>query len=199
MKIMGIDLDHFRFDSDNADACTDFAEAYGSEPEQINVFFPWPTVAKKILAWKRHTPQARFNTAANGGRRASCGWTRTASTAQTPNPAPGNCKEWDISVIIAELGQFAFVTVLTHSINDIMEFARRPQSVPSFLAASCAACRSYCDASSAEVGARPDGKHVHQGEVADAPKTKPSGRGSNWPAWKWTRSRQTCAPPCLPR
>jgi len=121
IEIMGIDLDHFRFDSDDADACTDFAEAYGSEPKQINVFFPWPTVAENFQAWKEAYTAGALQHRCDGE---TCVlWLDKDGEYRTdPKPCPGNCKEIGyLSVIIPELGRFAFVTVLTHSINDIME------------------------------------------------------------------------------
>ena len=120
-EIMGVDLDHFRFDSEDEGAVADFTEAYGNEPKQVNVFFPWPTAEQNFQAWKEAYTAGALQHRCDGE---TCVlWLDDDGEYRTdPRPCPGGCKEVGyLSVIIPELGRFAFVTALTHSIHDIME------------------------------------------------------------------------------
>ncbi len=121
-EIMGIDLDHFRFDSDDIDACAAFVEAYGNEPKQINVFFPWPDVDQNWQAWCEEYTASALQHRCDGETCVLWLDKATGEYSTDPKPCPGGCKEIGyLNVIIPELGRMAYVTVLTHSINDIME------------------------------------------------------------------------------
>lgn len=120
-EIMGLDLEYFRFDSDDAEANAAFVEVYGEKPKQVNVFFPWPTVDQNFQAWKEAYTASALQHRCDGE---TCVlWLGPDGEYHTdPKPCPGGCKEIGyLSVIIPELGRMAYVTVLTHSINDIME------------------------------------------------------------------------------
>ena len=121
-EIMGLDLDHFRFDSDDAEACAAFKEAYGDEPRQINVFFPWPDVDQNWQAWREEYTASALQHRCDGETCVLWLDKKTGEYSTDPEPCPGGCKEIGyLNVIIPELGRMAYVTVLTHSINDIME------------------------------------------------------------------------------
>ncbi len=109
-EIMGVDLDHFRFDSEDEGAVADFTEAYGNEPKQVNVFFPWPTAEQNFQAWKEAYTAGALQHRCDGE---TCVLWLDGDGEYRTDPRP--------SVIIPELGRFAFVTALTHSIHDIME------------------------------------------------------------------------------
>lgn len=120
-EIMGLDLEYFRFDSDDAEANAAFVEVYGERPKQVNVFFPWPTVDQNFQAWKEAYTASALQHRCDGE---TCVlWLGPDGEYHTdPKPCPGGCKEIGyLSVIIPELGRMAYVTAITHSINDIME------------------------------------------------------------------------------
>ena len=50
-EVMGRDLDHFRFTSEDQDALTAFAAYYGAEPKAINVYLPFATADENFAAW----------------------------------------------------------------------------------------------------------------------------------------------------
>lgn len=121
-EIMGLDLDHFRFDSDDDDATDTFQLAYGDEPKQVNVFLPWPEVDQNFQAWKEAYTSGALQHRCDGETCVLWLDAKTQTYSTEPKPCPGGCKEIGyLSVIIPELKRLAFVTVLTHSKHDIME------------------------------------------------------------------------------
>lgn len=118
----GVDLDHFRFDSDDDEAMAAFHDAYGDEPKQINVFLPWPDVDQNFQAWKEHYTAGALQHRCDGETCVLWLDKKDGTYHTDPIPCPGGCKEIGyLSVIIPELKRLAFVTVLTHSKHDIME------------------------------------------------------------------------------
>ncbi len=137
----GSDLQYFRFDTDDAEAAQDFAAAYGSEPAAINCYLPNPTPDQNFEAWQEEYVA--------GGLRHRCDGEMmtihllqdgTYSTEPKPCPyhagtakrtakEPGCKPVGRLSVIIPELKRFAYVTVGTTSINDIMELSANLNAV----------------------------------------------------------------------
>ena len=50
-EVMGRDLDHYRFTTDDTDAAAAFNAYYGAEPKAVNVFLPYATADENFQAW----------------------------------------------------------------------------------------------------------------------------------------------------
>lgn len=129
-EIQGKDLDHFRFDTKDSRALEDFTRAYGAEPREVNIFFPCPTADENFFTCKeeyaagglKHRCDGEFVSVLQVEGRSPKGDLRATYQRHfaAPMPCPGGCKEVGrLKVIIPELNRFAYVTVETHSLNDI--------------------------------------------------------------------------------
>lgn len=124
----GADLSYFRFDTDDADAAQSFAKAYPGEPRQINIYLPYDSAEENFQVWQEAYVA--------GGLKHRCDgevctiWQKPDGTySQEPVPCPGGCKEVGrLAVIIPELARMAYVTVETHSINDILQLTSNLQA-----------------------------------------------------------------------
>lgn len=129
-EIQGKDLDYFRFDTKDQKALEDFTKHYGAEPREINIFFPFPTADENFFTCKEeyaagglvHRCDGEFVSVLQVEGRDAKG--KVKATYQrhfaAPMACPGGCKEVGrLKVIIPELKRFAYVTVETHSLNDI--------------------------------------------------------------------------------
>lgn len=117
----GSDLHHFRFDSDDAAATAAFAAAYGDEPNFISVYLPYATTGENFQAWQEEWSASSLLHRCDG---VTCElWlTKKNTYSHEPKPCPGGCKPTGrLMAIVPELRRFAYVTVLTTSIHDIME------------------------------------------------------------------------------
>lgn len=129
----GQDLHWFRFDTDDTEAGKDFSTAYGNEPTTINVYLPYTTPDENFQAWKEEytggglvhrcdgetmsvhlLPDGKYSTVAK-----PCPY--HAGTMQRTAKSPGCKAVGRLMAIVPELRRFAYVTVLTTSVNDIME------------------------------------------------------------------------------
>jgi hypothetical protein len=127
-KQPGKDLEHFRFDSDDPYAVERFEAAYGKEPRQINIYLPYETVEENFQTWQESYVAGGLKHRCDGE---TCViWQKPDGTySQEPTPCPGGCKEVGrLSVIIPELARLAYVTVETHSINDILHLTNNLQA-----------------------------------------------------------------------
>lgn len=127
-KQPGKDLTYFRFDTDDAHAMQRFAAAYGNEPAQVNVFLPHQTAAANFSCWQEAYVAGGLTHRCDGE---TCViWLDGTKYRTDPKPCPGGCKEVGrLMVIIPELQRFAYVTVETHSINDIIRLQENLQAV----------------------------------------------------------------------
>lgn len=127
-KAPGKDLTYFRFDSDDARAVSHFRAAYGDEPAQVNVFLPHQTAAQNFSCWQEAYVAGGLTHRCDGE---TCViWLDGTKYRTDPKPCPGGCKEVGrLMVIIPELQRFAYVTVETHSINDIIRLQENLQAV----------------------------------------------------------------------
>lgn len=127
-KQPGKDLDYFRFDSDDPEAVARFKAAYGEQPRQINVYLPFETVDENFPTWQEAYTAGAMQHRCDGE---TCViWLKPDGTySQEPKPCPGGCKEVGrLNVIIPELARLAYVTVETHSINDILQLTDNLQA-----------------------------------------------------------------------
>src|SRR5262245_364537 len=121
---IGKDLEYFRFTTEDQDVAALFEKAYGPKPIRIDIFLPFPTVDENWQAWKEEW--------APGGLKHRCDgqtcvlWLTDKGTySKQPVACPGNCKQVGrLTVVIPDLERIALVTVLTSSINDIIEIDR---------------------------------------------------------------------------
>lgn len=117
----GKDLEHFRFDTQDAEAGERFKQAYGAEPVAIRVFLPFSTTDENFEAWRESWTASSLQHRCDGE---TCVlWLQKDGTySDDPKPCPGGCKQVGrLNVIIPELKRWAFVTALTTSIHDIIE------------------------------------------------------------------------------
>lgn len=120
----GKDLEYFRFDTDDADAMKKFSEAYGNEPKAITVYLPFHTIEENFTSWQEEYSAGGLKHRCDGE---TCViWQKPdGKYSHEPKPCPGGCKAVGrLTVIIPELMRFAYVSVETHSINDIMQLDR---------------------------------------------------------------------------
>ena len=117
----GADLEHFRFDTGDERAGQMFAAAYGLEPREINVYFPHATPEENFQTWQEEYTASSLKHRCDGQTCVLWLDEQTGKYQQTPKPCPGGCKATGrLSVIIPELQRFAYVTVGTTSVHDIM-------------------------------------------------------------------------------
>ncbi len=127
-KAPGKDLTYFRFDTDDQRAASHFHAAYGEQPAQINVYLPLQTAAQNFTCWQEAYVAGGLTHRCDGE---TCViWLDGTKYRTDPKPCPGGCKEVGrLMVIIPELQRFAYVTVETHSINDIIRLQENLQAV----------------------------------------------------------------------
>ena len=129
-EVMGRDLDHFRFTTDDADAATAFGAYYGAEPKAINVFLPYATTDENFQAWLEEYRAGGLVRRCDGE---TCVFQRDAKgiavTMPTPCSKSCGCKQVGrLSVIVPELVRMAYVTVETHSVYDIIQLTENLQA-----------------------------------------------------------------------
>lgn len=127
----GADLTYFRFDTKDDHAKTMFEAAYGDEPSEVGVFLPHPTTDRNFDVWQEHWTASSLQHRCDG-ETCTIWLKRDGTYSQEPKPCPGGCKEVGrLMVILPVLQRFAYVTVETHSINDIIRLTEQLQAVES--------------------------------------------------------------------
>lgn len=127
-KAPGKDLTYFRFDTDDERAAKMFDAVYGNEPSVVNVYLPHQTAAQNFSCWQEAYVSGGLTHRCDGE---TCVlWLDKGKYRTDPKPCPGGCKEVGrLNVIVPELQRFAYVTVETHSINDIIRLQENLQAV----------------------------------------------------------------------
>lgn len=117
----GEDLKHFRFDSSDADAVRLFTEHYGAEPVAIRVFVPFATADENFEAWREEWTASSLKHRCDGQTTVRH-LTPRGTYSTEPQACPGGCKQVGrLKVVVPELRRFAYVTVLTTSVHDIIQ------------------------------------------------------------------------------
>lgn len=129
-EVMGRDLDHFRFTTDDADAAAAFNAYYGAEPKAIKVFLPYATTDENFQAWMEEYRAGGLVRRCDGE---TCVFHRDAKgnavTSPTPCARPCGCKQVGrLAVIVPELVRMAYVVVETHSVYDIIQLTENLQA-----------------------------------------------------------------------
>lgn len=123
----GRDLDYFRFDSEDEDAIAKFHATYGDRPQAIEVLLPKAEADGNLFAYKEEW-------GASGLVRRCDGQTivaeRVGANLQRHFVQPKACLQQcgckqvgRLSVIVPCLKRFAYVTVTTTSINDLVNIS----------------------------------------------------------------------------
>ncbi len=133
-EVMGKDLTHFRFDSDDTEAMQAFTAYYGSEPNQISVYMPYQTVEQNFTAWLEEYRAGGLVRRCDGEQQA---FHRDAKGNADLKPIACErlcnrkcgCKEVGrLAVIVPELARLAYVLVETHSVYDIIQLTENLQA-----------------------------------------------------------------------
>lgn len=129
-QVMGKDLDHFRFTTDDADAATAFAAYYGNEPKAIKCYLPYATADENFQAWMEEYRAGGLVRRCDGE---TCVFHRDAQgraiTVPTPCTKQCGCKQVGrLAIIVPELVRLAYVTVETHSVYDIIQLTENLQA-----------------------------------------------------------------------
>lgn len=119
-KVMGKDLEHFRFTSDDSAVAQRFAALFGEQPAEITVQLPFASTDENFDAWKEKWVAGGLQHRCDGVTMVR--WQdKDGSYNDAPKPCDGGCKEVGrLKVFIPELGRMALVTVLTSSKHDIV-------------------------------------------------------------------------------
>lgn len=123
IRTYGADLDHFRFDTQDADALASFEAEYGKEPREVKVMLPFPSVDENFDAWREAWSASSLQHRCDGLKTVI--WQDKQGKFH-PSPdeqvsCPGGCKPVGrLKVIIPALRRYAFVTAGTTSVHDIM-------------------------------------------------------------------------------
>jgi len=122
-EVMGRDLDHFRFVTDDPDAANAFAAYYGAEPKIIKCFLPYATADENFQAWLEEYRAGGLVRRCDGE---TCVFHRDAQgraiTVPTPCTKQCGCKQVGrLAIIVPQLVRLAYVTVETHSVYDIIQ------------------------------------------------------------------------------
>ena len=122
---VGKDLDYFRveFDETEVDAYTIFINAYGQEPDQLNILLPFNSVDENFEAWREAYIAGGMTHRCDGEKIL---YDVNADKLIADCDGSSGCKPVGrLKVLIPELKRLAFLTVLTGSIHDIMNISRQ--------------------------------------------------------------------------
>lgn len=116
----GPDLDYFRFHTDDSEALAVFKVAFGEEPREIEIVLPFPTTDENFEAWREEYVASGLKHRCDSVTAVQ--WLRPDGRYSfEPIPCPGGCKQTArLKVVIPALERFAYVTVTTTSIWDII-------------------------------------------------------------------------------
>jgi len=134
----GKELPYWRFTSERQEVKEAFVAAYGKNPVELDVYLPYKSVEDNFSTWKEEWSGGGLVHRCDGE---TCTiWLKPDGTySREPKPCPGGCKEVGrLSVILPALfraGFVGYVTMETHSINDIL-------SIHKCLLATCEARRT---------------------------------------------------------
>lgn len=120
-KKPGEDLEYFRFDTKDEDAAAEFLELFGDQPREIEIKLPFHTTDENFEAWREEYAASGLKHRCDGETCTQWLDKKTGRYCFDPIPCPGGCKQTGrLKVIITALERFAYVTVTTTSIWDII-------------------------------------------------------------------------------
>jgi hypothetical protein len=125
--IMGEELTHFRFTTDDPEIMAIFREVYGDKPETIRAILPFATTDECFSTWREAWVAGGLEHRCDGENKLL--W-RMDNGHMSHDPVPCDlttCKPVGrLMVVIPELlarGYAGYVTVETHSINDLVNIS----------------------------------------------------------------------------
>jgi hypothetical protein len=125
-KQPGADLDYFRFTSDNPEIVAAFQEAYGEKPAAIPVYLPYPTPEENFETWKEAWKAGGMQHRCDG-KTMQVWLGDDGKYHREPKPCAGGCDEIGrLELILPQLwlaGHVGYVTLETHSINDLISIS----------------------------------------------------------------------------
>lgn len=137
IKVVGRDLTYFRFDTDDARAADMFKTAYGDEPRAITVYLPYSMTDQNFQAWRESWTASKLNHRCDG--EVCYEYNGRGELVPTRTPCPDKNKPADdrnrckqvgrLQVIVPVLERFAYVTVLTSSIYDIVALSEQLSAI----------------------------------------------------------------------
>lgn len=131
-QTFGKELDYWRFESDQKHVAEAFFEAFGAAPRDLPVYLPFRLPEENFQAWREAYTAGGLDHRCDGE---SCTvWLdkRTGRYSNESIPCPtlkmsesdakrNGCKDVGrLQVIIPQLNELGFVTMETHSVNDIL-------------------------------------------------------------------------------
>lgn len=129
-KRPGADLDHFRFVTSDGGLSALWDSAYGQQPREVNVYFPYHAADECFTAWREHWLAGGLVHRCDG-ETCVLSWDHKAgSFSERQVPCPDRDKPdrerlcrpvGRLTVVVKEFSRFAHVTVLTGSRWDILE------------------------------------------------------------------------------
>lgn len=128
----GQELPYWRFTSETPDIEQAFVKAYGEECTSLEVALPFPAIDDNWQAWQEDWVAGGLSHRCDG---AICSiWLREDGTySHEPKPCPGGCKPVGrLNVALKGLfhaGWVGYVTMETHSINDIINIQASLEAV----------------------------------------------------------------------
>jgi hypothetical protein len=125
--IMGVELEYFRFTSDQPEVLAAFREAYGEQPALIRVILPFATAEENFSTWREEWVAGGLMHRCDGETQYL--WRDEGGLMRhTPRECDGlRCQPVGrLLVVIPELlerGFVGYVTMETHSLNDLANIA----------------------------------------------------------------------------
>lgn len=133
-EVMGKDLNHFRFDTQDAKAATDFAAQYGEEPTAINGYLPFASLDENFSAWMEEYSAGGLQRRCDGENQIFSRDDK-GKASHAPKPCEKLCNRscgckqvGRLTLIVPELMRLASVTVETHSVYDIVGLTQNLQA-----------------------------------------------------------------------
>lgn len=124
-KRPGRELPHWRFVPANGypELLDAFERRYGEKPTELDVYLPYGDIEANFATWKEAWSAGGLQHRCDG--ETCTAWLQEDGTySQEPIPCPGGCKEVGrLTVILTGLfreGYIGYVTMETHSLNDLM-------------------------------------------------------------------------------
>lgn len=133
-EVMGKDLGHFRFDTDDKAAMQTFTAYYGAEPKEIQVYLPYGTAEENFQAWMEEYKAGGLMRRCDGEtmsfhRNDAGGADLTPKQCAKLCGRACACKEVGrLMIIIPQLARLAYITVETHSVYDIIQLTENLQA-----------------------------------------------------------------------
>lgn len=135
-QTFGRELDHWRFESDQKHVAEAFFDVFGATPRDLPVYLPFRKADENFQAWREAYTAGGLDHRCDGETCTVWLDKKTGRYSNEPIPCPtlamdevkakrDGCKDVGrLQVIIPQLNELGFVTMETHSVNDILFLLR---------------------------------------------------------------------------